>query len=212
MVADADAAGLARLRTDAEVETLQLDVTDRAAVRAAVASLDPAPELLVTCAGGAERLGWSEIDEEALEACFRLNAAALLWCAQAVAARLSGSGRPGAFVHVGSSLFRGPAPGLAHFAAAKAAATTLVRCLAAELGELGIRVNAVIPGPIETPATMRVWQRRPDIEKAVIDATILRRVGRPDEVAEAVCFLLSDRSGYTTGSLLRLDGGLGLHP
>ncbi len=91
----------------------------------------------------------------------------------------------------------------AAYAAAKGGMVALTRQLAVEYGP-HIRVNTVLPGPIETP----VWDGvGPDERAHVIRATAARRLGRPEEVAAAVCFLASDDASYVTGATLLVDGG-----
>lgn len=89
------------------------------------------------------------------------------------------------------------------YAAAKGGMVSLTRQLAVEYGP-DIRVNAVLPGPIDTPA----WDRAGTNDKDLaIRSTAARRLGRPEEVATAVCFLASDDASYVTGATLLVDGG-----
>jgi 3-oxoacyl-[acyl-carrier protein] reductase len=96
----------------------------------------------------------------------------------------------------------------AHYSAAKAGITGLVRTLAAELGPDGITVNAIAPGIIETPQTLDAVN---SLGPAGVAATALhlpvRRVGQPDDIANAFLFLGSDRSSFITGQVLVVDGG-----
>jgi NAD(P)-dependent dehydrogenase (short-subunit alcohol dehydrogenase family) len=85
--------------------------------------------------------------------------------------------------------------------------TALTRGLAVEYAPFGIRVNALCPGFVETALTRRVL-KVPAIEKALIDSTALRRLGRPEEVARAALFLASDDASYVTGAELAVDGGM----
>ena len=106
---------------------------------------------------------------------------------------------------------KGHAGGLAVYNASKAAVRSLVRTLAAELAPLGIRVNSLSPGPIETPIFDRM-----DIPAEAVDETVnafvglvpLQRVGQPAEIASTVAFLSSKEAGFITGADVPVDGGL----
>ena len=94
----------------------------------------------------------------------------------------------------------------ADYAVSKAGVICLTICLAKECGPYGIRVNAIAPGQIDSPMTDIVLQHRP---RAEIEATIpLRRLGRPDDIARAVVFLVSDEADYLTGEILDVNGGI----
>jgi NAD(P)-dependent dehydrogenase (short-subunit alcohol dehydrogenase family) len=97
-------------------------------------------------------------------------------------------------------------PGDAAYDAAKGGVSSLTRELAAEYGP-AVRVNAVLPGGIDTPAWDAVDQAGKD---GFARRTAARRLGRPEEVAAAVCFLASDEASYITGQNLIVDGGLGI--
>jgi len=105
--------------------------------------------------------------------------------------------------------------GLAHtsiYAATKAALAGLTRALAAELAGRGIRVNAIAPGPIETPIFERMGVT-PESRAGVLDGyaqqVALKRVGQPDEIARVALFLASEDSSFVTGQEIAVDGGLG---
>ncbi len=99
---------------------------------------------------------------------------------------------------------------MAVYSATKAAVRSLVRTLAAELADRGIRVNSVAPGPIDTPIYEKIGLSPDDTEKLRRDeanATTMKRMGRPEEIGRAVLFLASDAASYVTGANLRVDGG-----
>jgi NAD(P)-dependent dehydrogenase (short-subunit alcohol dehydrogenase family) len=91
------------------------------------------------------------------------------------------------------------------YGTSKAALIHLTLQQAAELGEYGIRANAVCPGPVRTKLAMAVHS--PEIIAAYHDAIPLNRYGSEDEIAEAICFLVSERASYITGQCLAADGG-----
>lgn len=100
-------------------------------------------------------------------------------------------------------------PAFGAYAASKAAIRSLGRTWAAELADRGVRVNTVTPGPVETPGLKGLAPAGE--QKALLDSeaakTVMGRVGRPEEIADAVVFLASDRSSFMTGAELVVDGG-----
>ncbi len=115
--------------------------------------------------------------------------------------------KSGNIVNISSVSGIHPLPGQANYAAAKAGVIGFTKALAGEVAAYDIRVNAVAPGFIETTMTGELGERK---REAFLGKIPLGRFGRPEEVAQAVLFLLSDRSRYITGQTLQLDGGLGI--
>src|SRR5437867_4005901 len=114
----------------------------------------------------------------------------------------------GAVVNVASVSGLAGDRGLAAYNAAKAAVVNLTRTAALELARAGIRVNAVCPGLIQTPALERALTRLPGPISTLDAAVPIGRLGRAEEVARAICFLASDDASYVTGTTLVVDGGL----
>ncbi len=112
----------------------------------------------------------------------------------------------GAIVNIVSDLVEQPVVPYHDYATAKAALVGFSRTLAAELGPLGVRVNCVAPGLVYP--TQASGGTRAQFREAIMAATPLRRIARPEDVAGVVLFLASDWSGFMTGQVLLVDGGL----
>jgi NAD(P)-dependent dehydrogenase (short-subunit alcohol dehydrogenase family) len=193
-------------------KAVHVDVREREQVAALFAGRPAPPAVLVTCAGGATRRAALDVDEALLQDTLQLNAGGFWRCTQEAARRVIDAGTALAVVHVASSLYRGPAPELSHFAAAKAASVALVRCLAQELAGDRIRVNCVVPGPVETPMTTPLWDATPELRSAVANKLPLGTIGQPADVAPAIAWLASDEAAWVTGAVLNVDGGLDVAP
>ncbi len=117
-----------------------------------------------------------------------------------------------AMVHIASTqALRGDDKPQDAYQASKAAILSLSKSLAIQFARDGIRSNCVVPGPCESPMQAR-WVETPAVKQATADVIPLGRVGRPQDMAEAVLFLLSDRASYITGTELVVDGGLTARP
>jgi NAD(P)-dependent dehydrogenase (short-subunit alcohol dehydrogenase family) len=122
-----------------------------------------------------------------------------------IAAMLDTGG--GAIVNISSnSSLKGQAFNTA-YAAAKGGVNILTKSSAAEYGAGGIRINAVSPGVIRTPGVEKYFQEQPKIAEGLKKAAVMNRLGEPEEIAEAVTFLSSDRASFITGQILCVDGG-----
>jgi NAD(P)-dependent dehydrogenase (short-subunit alcohol dehydrogenase family) len=122
-----------------------------------------------------------------------------------IAAMLENGG--GAIVNISSnSSLRGQAFNTA-YAAAKGGVNILTKSSAAEYGAQGIRINAVSPGVIRTPGVEQYFKEQPKMAEGLKKAAVMNRLGEPEEIAEAVTFLSSNRASFITGQLLSVDGG-----
>jgi NAD(P)-dependent dehydrogenase (short-subunit alcohol dehydrogenase family) len=134
-----------------------------------------------------------------------VNVIGAFYCTQAVARRWVAAGRPGVVVMISSVSGHQARSGHAAYGASKAGLEQLMKTAAMELAPHGIRVNAVAPGgPILTES---VEERSVDGAQIVVP---LGRLGRPEEVAEVVCFLASAEASYITGAVVTVDGGVSL--
>ncbi|MDH4040170.1 MAG: SDR family oxidoreductase [Gammaproteobacteria bacterium] len=113
----------------------------------------------------------------------------------------------GSIVNISSnSSLKGQAYNTA-YAAAKGGVNILTKSAAAEYGAQGIRINAVSPGVIRTPGVEKYFEEQPKIAEGLKKAAVMNRLGEPEEIAEAVTFLSSDRASFITGQILSVDGG-----
>jgi NAD(P)-dependent dehydrogenase (short-subunit alcohol dehydrogenase family) len=167
------------------------------------------PAALVNNAGIVGPVGRVEdLDATALRAVLELNVIGCFLCAREAIRRMSTrhGGRGGGIVNVSSIAARlGSANMWVHYAASKAAVDTFTRGLAREVGPDGIRVNAVAPGLIDTEIHEPAGGS--DRYPPIVQDTPLGRIGAPEDVAEAVLWLLSDAASFVTGAVLEVSGG-----
>jgi NAD(P)-dependent dehydrogenase (short-subunit alcohol dehydrogenase family) len=194
-----------------EAMFVRTDVTDAAAVEALVArtverfgGLHWASNNAAGGAGDFESL--IETQETTWQGTLAVCLTGVFHCMKyEVPAMLASGG--GSIVNISSaSTLKGHAY-LSAYTAAKGGVEALTRTAAQELSARGIRVNAVSPGGIETPAIARYFERFPDVYERTVAAHAMRRLGKPRELAEAVVWLASERASYVTGANLLVDGG-----
>jgi NAD(P)-dependent dehydrogenase (short-subunit alcohol dehydrogenase family) len=188
--------GLDKLGAEEGVHAIPVDLATRAAVHAAFAEVDALPvnpDALVALAGGFVPGALAEVDEEQLDGLWRSNFGSALWTAQAVAPRLAARGG-GAIVTVGSRTAMSGAAPVAH-ATSKAAVVRLTTLLAEELRADRIRVNAVLPSTIDTPAN-RTWMTPKQVERAV----------SPAAIAKVIAFLCGQDAAPISGAAIPVYG------
>lgn len=200
--AEALAADLRELGGDATA--IACDVRDRASVDAAVGAVASAlgpVDTLVNNAGVIRYTPFLRIDEEEWRWVFAVNVEGTYRCIQACLPGMLERGR-GCVVNVASELAFVGEPELVHYSATKAAILGLTKALAREVGPLGVRVNAVAPGPTDT----RMLTEE-DRSESYLGRLPLRRLGRPEDIAATVAFLCSDDADWYAGQILSPNGG-----
>jgi NAD(P)-dependent dehydrogenase (short-subunit alcohol dehydrogenase family) len=189
-----------------------VDVTDRAQIDAGVAVVRERlgrPTILVNNAG---LDGFDKFLSIALETWNRIlevNLTGTFQCCQAVIPDMLESGW-GRIVNISSSSAQGGQPYMTHYVSSKAAVIGLTKALALEFGPKGITVNTIPPGFIDTPM-LRATEAKGHLGKGGVDhnaaLTPVRRVGRPEDIAAACAFLVSDEASYITGQVIGVNGG-----
>lgn len=172
----------------------------------AVSSRGRGLDVVFANAGGGELAALADVTVEQFTNTFNINVGGIVFMVQKVLPLLNSGA---SIVLTGSTAAYGGNPGMSVYAASKAAIRSLGRTWAAELADKGLRVNTVIPGPVETPGLTGLAPSGQ--EQALLDAEASRvpmgRVGRPEEIAAAVLFLASDESSFMTGTEVFVDGG-----
>jgi NAD(P)-dependent dehydrogenase (short-subunit alcohol dehydrogenase family) len=203
--------GAAAIRGDGTaVLPVQVDIREPEQVDAMVAQAIDAfghIDILVNNAAGnfickAEDLspnGWNAVIGIVLNGSF--------YCSRAVGRHMISRGKGGSIVSILANYAWTGSAGTIHSACAKAGVLAMTQTLAVEWAPHKIRVNAVAPGPIESPgAAQQLWSTQQSID-AITDTVPLRRWGQPEDVANAVSYLVSPYASYVTGDVLTVDGG-----
>jgi NAD(P)-dependent dehydrogenase (short-subunit alcohol dehydrogenase family) len=186
------------------------DVTDRAQVDAALgeirAALGPVT-ILVNAAGKDSFRRFTDLSFEHWRQIIDINLNGVFHTIQAVLPDMIEAGW-GRIVNISSSSTHSGVPYMSAYVAAKSGVNGLTKSLALEYGPAGITVNAVPPGFIDTPM-LRSAEARGNLGdiQANIDATPVRRMGRPEDIAAACAFFISEEAGYITGQILGVNGG-----
>jgi 2-hydroxycyclohexanecarboxyl-CoA dehydrogenase len=215
-VGDLDLDAAREIAADIDGLATALDVTDTASVGEAVARVGDAfgpVDVLVNNAGTDRFAFFVKTDEALWDFVLGVNLRGVLACTHAVLASMQERGG-GTIVNVASEAGRVGSQGSATYSAAKAGVIGFTKAIARESARFGVRCNAVAPGPIETPllnsAETQLGELGARLKQAMIDATAVRRIGEPDEVAAVIAFLCSDDASYVTGQTVNVSGGLSM--
>jgi 2-hydroxycyclohexanecarboxyl-CoA dehydrogenase len=215
-VGDLDADAAREVAAEIDGVATELDVTDTGSVGRAVAAVADAfgpVDVLVNNAGNDRFAFFVKTDEALWDFVLAVNLRGVLACTHAVLASMQERGG-GVIVNVASEAGRVGSQGSATYSAAKAGVIGFTKAIARESARFGVRCNAVAPGPIETPllnsAETQLGELGARLKQAMIDATAVRRIGEPDEVAAVIAFLCSDDASYVTGQTVNVSGGLSM--
>lgn len=193
---------------DASFFNADLANTDqvRKCVSEIVANLGP-PDVLVNNAARILTSSIADIDDESFDAVFSVNVRGTLSMIRAISQVMIDERTPGTIVNMSSISAEQGYDNLLAYSGSKGAISSITRAAAVELSPHNIRVNAVAPGSIGTPAANEIHARSPKARDRILSRTPLGRVGEPSEAASVVAFLASDDASYITGQVLYADGG-----
>ncbi len=161
-------------------------------------------DILVNNAGIAKDKLILRMTEEEWDAVLNVNLKGTFHCIKAVVRHMSKQ-RKGKIVNIASVVGEMGNAGQANYSASKAGVIGLTKTIAREFAQRGVNVNAIAPGYIETPMTEVLPERAKEELRRMIP---MERLGRPEDVAEAVLFLVSEASSYITGQVLNVNGGI----
>lgn len=161
-------------------------------------------DILVNNAGITRDRLFLRMTEEDWDAVINVNLKGTFNCTKAVVRHMSRQ-RSGKIVNIASVSGEMGNPGQANYSASKAGVIGFTKTIAREFAQRGINVNAIAPGYIQTPMTDAIPEKAKEELKRLIP---MERLGRPEDVAEAVLFLVSDSSSYITGQVLNVNGGI----
>ncbi|MFT4003336.1 MAG: SDR family NAD(P)-dependent oxidoreductase [Rhizobium sp.] len=193
------------------IETFILDVGDRAAVQKSIDAIEPI-DIAVNNAGGVRgQVGRpiEEISDSDWQSIFDVNLSGTFYVAQATAPAMKAR-KWGRIVNISSGAGLGISlTGIQAYASAKAGQIGLTRQLAHELGPFGITVNNVAPGFVRSnPTTERQWHAMGEEgQTRLLQNIAMKRLGTPDDIANAVMFFASQQAAWVTGQILSVDGG-----
>ena len=207
--ADVDGKGAAETAQDittdsGEAKAVTLNICDTTSIRQALHEAGQVDILVSTPSVNVRKPILKTTDDE-FDRIVDLNLKGTFRLVRETAARMAKQGK-GSIIVFSSIRSQVVEPGQGVYAATKSGVVLMLRALAAELGEKGVRANAIAPGVVDTPLTAQI-KNNPDWYNAYAEKSILKRWAKPEEIVGAVLYLASDASSYTTGSTIFVDGG-----
>jgi NAD(P)-dependent dehydrogenase (short-subunit alcohol dehydrogenase family) len=188
-----------------------LDVRSQSSIELAMSQVTGAfghLDVLANNAGVLLRKAALEVTPDEWEAVMSVNLSGTFFMSQQMGRHLIASGRPGCIISIASTFGVVGFAGRSTYGISKAGIMQMTRMLAIEWAEHGIRVNAIAPGTVETPARAAAFAAEPQRRELMTDRVPLRRFGTAEEVAGLACYLASPQAEYITGQTMLLDGGL----
>jgi NAD(P)-dependent dehydrogenase (short-subunit alcohol dehydrogenase family) len=196
-------------RRQGESHAFAVDVTDPASAARLVEAAERALgrlDVLVNSAGIREIVGVLDLPLVEWQRVLNVNLTGTFLMSQVFARRLVQQNKTGQIVNLASTLGLVAAPKRAAYTASKHGVVGLTRQMALELGDKGVRVNAVAPGVVRTPLTERYFQD-PEMAQTIRDLHPVGRWAEPREIAHAILFLAEEENAFMTGTILTVDGG-----
>jgi NAD(P)-dependent dehydrogenase (short-subunit alcohol dehydrogenase family) len=211
VLADLPGERLESAAADLGIASAGVDLTNPDGVASVVARIvaDHGPIDVLVNNAGILHLHGSVVDLAVadFEATIQVNVLGTFAMTQAVARHMIDAGTRGAIVNISSIGGRQPTPGMGAYESSKAAVDAVTRWAAIELAASGIRVNAVAPGPVDTPMMREGMPVGSPMREAWLSRIPLRQMADPDQVAAAAVFLASENAAHITGTSLPVDGG-----
>lgn len=195
--------------TKGSIHAMPCDVRNRDAVEAMIDTIwETAPlDVLVNNAAGNFIARTEELSPRAFESVIGIVLMGTLHATMACGRRWLKAGHSGIVLSISATYAPVGSAYVVPSAVSKAGVEALMRSLAVEWGNRGIRMNAIAPGPIPTQGAFSRVLPRPDLEALALDHNPMHRFGTPEEVADLAAFLISDGSAYINGEVIRMDGG-----
>jgi 2-hydroxycyclohexanecarboxyl-CoA dehydrogenase len=209
IIGDLDIASATDLAGQVGATAAHLDVTDAAMVQQIMSQHGPF-DIVVNNAGADQHAFFTDTTPDDWAKLLAVNLVSAFACTHAALPAMQAAGF-GRIINIASEAARLGSKGGAAYAAAKGGVIAFTKSIARENARYGITANAIAPGPIRTPMLEQAVAKGGEkILHAMTDATLLRRLGEPEEIASAALFLASDQAAYITGETIGVSGGMGL--